>query len=255
MKVKWYETRKRWRLIVPARFTGTGKKQFILFKLKSDGEAEVRRILNRGSSSKPQISEADEAAFTLAKDEGLSPQQILDAIRLYKQQVLGVTKKATLQETADAFIKYQEHERRNIRTIYSDRQALRDKLIPALGGETPMTEVTLQKIENCIGAFPPGGTRKTLYIRVKKFINWVFREKYIATNLMAVSQRTNGTRIPKRWMWNRSGVFYSSPPDLSQSIPVKRPRSVISVCCRVTFLVGWQGSAIARSFAVTPVIL
>jgi hypothetical protein len=188
MKVKWYETRKRWRLIVPARFTDTGKKQFILFKSKSDGEAEIRRILNRGSSSKPQVSEADEAAFTLAKDEGLSPQQMLDAIRLYKQQVLGVTKKATLQEAADAFIKYQEHERRNIRTIYSDRQALRDKLIPALGGETPMTEVTLQKIENCIGAFPPGGTRKTLYIRVKKFINWAFREKYTATNLMAVSR-------------------------------------------------------------------
>src|ERR1700681_1676278 len=82
MKVKWYETRKRWRLIVPARFTGTGKKQFILFKSKSDGEAEIRRILNRGSSSKPQITEADEAEFTLAKDEGLSPQQMLDAIRL-----------------------------------------------------------------------------------------------------------------------------------------------------------------------------
>jgi len=93
MKVKWYETRKRWRLIIPARFTATGKKQFILFKSKSDGEAEIRRILNRGSSSKPQITEADEAAFTLAKDEGLSPQQMLDAIRLYKQQVLDVTKK------------------------------------------------------------------------------------------------------------------------------------------------------------------
>jgi hypothetical protein len=188
MKVKWYETRKRWRLIVPARFTGSGKKQFMLFKSKSQGEAEIRRILNRGSSSKPQITEADEAAFTLAKDEGLSPQQMLDAIRLYKQQVLGVTKKATLQEAADAFIKYQEHERRNIRTIYSDRQALRDKLIPALGTTTPMTEVTLKKIEDCIRAFPPGGTRKTFYIRVKKFMKWAWREGYTATDLMAGSK-------------------------------------------------------------------
>ena len=89
MKVKWYETRKQWRLIVPARFTGTGKKQFILFKSKSDGEAEIRRILNRGSSSKPQITEADEAAFTLGKDEGLSPQQMLDAIRLSRSSLIG----------------------------------------------------------------------------------------------------------------------------------------------------------------------
>src|SRR5271165_1273700 len=116
MKVKWYETRKRWRLIVPARFTDTGKKRFILFKSKLAGEAEIRRILNRGNSSKPQVSEADEAALTLAKDEGLSPQQMLDAIRLYKHQVLGVTKKATLQEAADAFINHQQHEQRNVRT-------------------------------------------------------------------------------------------------------------------------------------------
>ncbi len=188
MKVKWYETRKRWRLIVPARFTSTGKKRFILFKSKTEGEAEIRRILNRGSSSKPQISEADEAALTLAKDEGLSPQQMLDAIRLYKQQVLSVTKKATLEEACKAFIEHQQHEQRNVRTVWSDRQALRDKLIPALGATTPMTEVTLKKVEDCVGAFPPGGTRKTFFIRVKKFLKWAWREGYTATNLMAGSK-------------------------------------------------------------------
>jgi hypothetical protein len=36
--------------------------------------------LNRGSSSKPKVTEADEAAFTLAKDEGLSPHEYLEAI-------------------------------------------------------------------------------------------------------------------------------------------------------------------------------
>jgi hypothetical protein len=143
MKVKWYETRKRWRLIVPARFTDAGKKRFILFKSKLAGEAEIRRILNRGNSSKPQVSEADEAALTLAKDEGLSPQQMLDTIRLYKQQVLGVTKKATLQEAADAFINHQQHERRNVRTVWSDRQALRDKLVPA----SPVLSETSAKLK------------------------------------------------------------------------------------------------------------
>jgi hypothetical protein len=196
MKVKWYETRKRWRLIVPARFTGTGKKQFILFRSKTEGEAEVRRILNRGSSSKPQVTVADEAALTLAKDEGLSPQQMLDAIRLYKQQVLSVTKKATLEEACNAFIEHQQHEERNVRTVWSDRQALRDKLIPALAATTPMTEVTLKKVEDCIGAFPPGGTRKTLYIRVKKFFNWAFHEGYTATNLMA------GSKSADKWREN-----------------------------------------------------
>jgi hypothetical protein len=196
VRVKWYETRKRWRLIVPVRFTGTGKKQFILFKSKAEGEAEIRRILNRGSSSRPQISEADEAAITLAKDYGMSPEQYLDAIRLYKEQVLSVTKRATLEEACTAFLNHQQHEQRNVRTVWSDRQALRDKLIPALGAETPMTEVTLKKIDDCIGAFPPGGTRKTFYIRVKKFMKWAWREGYTATNLMADS------RSKDRWREN-----------------------------------------------------
>jgi hypothetical protein len=188
VRVKWYKTRKRWRIIVPARFTGTGKKQFILFKSKLEGEAEIRRILNRGNSSRPQISEGDEAAITLAKGYGMSPEQYLDAVRLYNDQVLSVTKRATLEEACVAFLKHQQHEQRNVRTVWSDRQALRDKLIPALGAATPMTEVTLKKIDDCIGAFPPGGTRKTFYIRVKKFFKWSWGQRYTTTNLMADSK-------------------------------------------------------------------
>ena len=54
---------------------------------------------------------------------------MLDSVRIYKAQVLGVTKKATLEEACNAFLEYQRHEQRNIRTIWSDRQALRDMLI------------------------------------------------------------------------------------------------------------------------------
>jgi hypothetical protein len=124
---------------------------------------------------KPQVTEADKAALTLAKAEGLSPQQMLDAIRMYKAQVLGVTKKATLEEACNAFLEHQRHEQRNIRTIWSDRQALRDKLIPVLGAATPMTEIILKQVEDCIEAYPPGGTRKTFFIRVKKLLTWAWR--------------------------------------------------------------------------------
>jgi hypothetical protein len=83
MKAKRYPARNNWRVLIPARFTDTGKQQARFFDSKTEAETEIRRILNRGNSSKPQVSEADEAAFTLAKDEGLSPQEYLDAIRLY----------------------------------------------------------------------------------------------------------------------------------------------------------------------------
>jgi hypothetical protein len=57
-----------------------------------------------------------------------------------------------------------------------------------------MTEVTLKKIDNCIGAFPPGGTRKTFYIRVKKFFKWSWGQGYTTTNLMADSKSEDRSR-------------------------------------------------------------
>ena len=62
-----YPTRKRWRLIIPARFTDDGKKQFKLFPTKQEGDSEIRRILHRAGSSKPQVTEADEGALTLQR--------------------------------------------------------------------------------------------------------------------------------------------------------------------------------------------
>ena len=125
---------------------------------------------------------------------------MLDAIRTYKAQVLGVTKKATLEEACNAFLQHQRHEQRNIRTIWSDRRRLRDKLIPVLGTATPMTEITLKQVEDCIEAYPPGGTRKTLFIRVKKFLTWAWREQYVASNLMA------GTQSADKWRENTEKI-------------------------------------------------
>src|SRR6476619_7698490 len=90
MKPILYKPTGKWRIIIPPSLTGTGKRQRRFFETKTAAEAEVRRILHRGNSSKPKVSESDEAAFTLAKEEGLSPQEYLDAIRLYKKMVKGV---------------------------------------------------------------------------------------------------------------------------------------------------------------------
>jgi hypothetical protein len=39
----WYETRNRWRIVIPARFTTSKKQEFKLFVKKEDAEAEIRR--------------------------------------------------------------------------------------------------------------------------------------------------------------------------------------------------------------------
>ncbi|HEY0790303.1 MAG TPA: hypothetical protein VGD78_04490 [Chthoniobacterales bacterium] len=76
----------------------------------------------------------------MARNAGLSPEQYLDAVRLYQRQILNVTKAATLEEAVQAFLQHQAHERRAVRTIGTDRALYRAKLIPGLGCTTPMTE-------------------------------------------------------------------------------------------------------------------
>jgi hypothetical protein len=183
VKVKWYAPRKCWKLIVPTRLTGTGKAQRLFFSTKQAGEAEARARL--AGSARPPITPGEDAALTLARNAGLSPEQYLDAVRLYQRQVLNVTKTATLEEAVQAFLQHQAHERRAARTIGTDRALYRAKLIPGLGCTTPMTEVTLKRIDACIHAFPPGTTRQTFYSRAKKFFTWAFRQGYTATDLMA----------------------------------------------------------------------
>jgi site-specific recombinase XerD len=102
--------------------------------------------------------------------------------------VKGVIKKATLEEAVAAFIAHQRHEQRNIRTIYSDGQALRRFNDALKGAKTPMTELDTDAVKAYIGSFPPGTTRRTHYARIKKFISWAFREKYTATDVMAGSK-------------------------------------------------------------------
>jgi hypothetical protein len=59
-----------------------------------------------------------------------------------------------------------------------------------------MTAIALKQVEDCIEAYPPGGTRKTFFVRVKKVLTWAWREQYTATNLMA------GTKSADNWRDN-----------------------------------------------------
>jgi len=195
MKAKRYPARNNWRVLIPARFTDTGKQQARFFDSKTEAETEIRRILNRGNSSKPQVSEADEAAFTLAKDEGLSPQEYLDAIRLYKKMVGGIEseKRVDLQTACEAFIERQKRENRNRRTIYSDGQALK-YLCQFAGWKLPLIELSEARINEYFDTMKPGGRRRTQHGRVKKFLNWCTETGYLVVNPMA--------KIKPRERWN-----------------------------------------------------
>jgi hypothetical protein len=160
-------------VLIPARFSDTGKKQARFFDSKTQAEAEIRRILNRGNSLKPKVTETEEAAFALAQDEGLSPLEYLEAIGLYKKMVGGIAseKRVDLQTACEAFIERQKRENRNRRTIYSDSQSLK-YLCQFAGWKLPLIELTDTRINEYFDTMKPGGPRRTQHGRVKKFLNW-----------------------------------------------------------------------------------
>ena len=103
--------------------TVSRKQEYKLFRTKEAAEAEIREILNRGSTQRTKISKQDEAALLLAQKYGLTPHQHLAAIQMYKEQIDKVTKFATVEECAAAFITDQEHENRSRLTLNGDRGA------------------------------------------------------------------------------------------------------------------------------------
>ena len=183
MKVKYYPARDCFRLVVPARFSDESKRQAKYFKTKEEGEIEIRRILARGNAARPQLNERQSAILTLAENEGLSFDQIGEALRHYRATVLNVSKRIQLLDMAEAFIERQKHEDRMPRTIDDDRQRL-NKFYNSFGNVDvcTLTEVGLR---HYLEQYPPGGNRRSHYKTVRKFIRWAHQSGYLAIDLMA----------------------------------------------------------------------
>jgi hypothetical protein len=183
MKVKWYETRNCWRVIVPARLTDTGKDQAKYFKTKEEGETEIRRIFGRGTSAKPQINDRQSAILSMAETEGLTIEDIQEAFRHYRATILNVSKRAHLFELVEKFLERQVHEGRAPRTLDDDRQRL-SKLCASFEN-IDVSRLTETGLRQYLEHYPPGSNRRSHYKAVRKFIRWAHESGYLAIDLMA----------------------------------------------------------------------
>src|SRR6201981_2265199 len=183
MKVKFYETRNCWRVIVPGRLTDTGKRQTKYFKTKELAEAEIRRIMGRGTSARPQLNDRQNAILSLAETEGLSLEEIQTAFRHYRATVLNVSKRAHLFELVEKFLERQVHERRAPRTLDDDRQRL--STLCAAFENIDVCRLTETGLRQYLEHYPPGSNRRSHYKAVRKFIRWAHESGYLAIDLMA----------------------------------------------------------------------
>lgn len=185
MKPNYFAPRNSWRLIIPARETGTGCRVVKYFKSKEDAEAAMRDVKRNGF--KPKVSDPEHAALSLAKTLGLSEHQFLEAVQHYKKTVLATKRSgATIHDAAVEFLKEVETEK-NVRTLYKYRSTLR-RLVMMLGPQTLMVELTREALEAYLDSFGPGTTRRAQYANVKRFINWSLEKGYLSVDPLANSK-------------------------------------------------------------------
>lgn len=185
MKVSFCKQHQKYRIIIPPRLTGTGKRELRFFADKKEAEAEARSIQNAGFDSAKDLTPTHTAAleFLNQKSGGKIPDlALLAKIYEHYEQTAITEKEGDLETVCVAFVTRQEHEEKNRRTIYSDRGVLR-KFTAALGPRTPMVQITTAKILAYINAMPPGTTRQSYYARIRKCMVWAWQEGYLATNL------------------------------------------------------------------------
>jgi integrase len=187
----------KWKFYIPPALTGTGRRQYQSFDTKAQAEAKIRLIRERGLDPAGGVQSDDFALLALIKKQfGNNAAEVIRNLDFARRTIGNIPpeKRVDLETACNAFIERQEREERNIRTIYSDRQAL--KYLCAFAGEkSPVTELTEAKINEYFDTMKPGGRRRTQYKNVKKFVNWCCGEGgYLVINPMA--------RLKPRDRWN-----------------------------------------------------
>jgi hypothetical protein len=183
VKAKYYPARDCYRIIVAARFSETGKEQSKYFKTKELAEAEIRRIMGRGTSAKPQFNDRQSAILSMAETEGLTIEDIQEAFRHYRVTVLNISKRAHLFELVEKFLERQVHEGRAARTLDDDRQRL-SKLCMSFEN-IDVCRLTETGLRQYLEHYPPGSNRRSHYKAVRKFIKWAHESGFLAIDLMA----------------------------------------------------------------------
>lgn len=193
MKIKRYPARNCYRLIVPRRYSESGKIERKYFKTRELAQFEIDRILRKGRfDPRIELSPDDAATIQLVRSElGGSLDGLLDIVRHHRLTVLNVQHQAHLFELVTKFIERQEREGRAPRTLDDDRQRL-NKFCHALTN-IDVTQLTEQSLRAYIDQYPPGGNRKSHHKTVRKFIRWAHQKGYLALDLMS--------RIPSMDKW------------------------------------------------------
>jgi integrase len=173
---------KPWRVIVPGRYSGTGKRKPFYFATKKEGEELIKSLKVQGRNALQSANPDHIAALRLISERlGGDLNELFRAVDFYLAN-RPQNGNLTLQAVVEMFIADQEHQGKKRKTVDTDRGRLK-KFLAEFGHRT-IGEVGQGDLVKWLLKHKPGTTRLGIYKAIHKFFGWAANSEIIKIDPM-----------------------------------------------------------------------
>lgn len=186
MKASFCKQHGKYRIIIPPKWTDTGKRQLRFFDSKAKAETAAKEIArNHGIDPAKKLS-SDEIALAQLIKKGYQgdPKKAFEALSQHLRMMEKIQKPGTtLEQACREYLDHHEHEKSHPVTIRKYRSTLKRFSADLKGHGLPIIEVTKDEVINVyLKRFGPGVTRMTQWSNLRAFFNWAVENQYLAAN-------------------------------------------------------------------------
>lgn len=179
--IKFANQKWPWRVVIPARYTETGKRKTEYFHTRAEAESRIAAIKLDGRAAvtgkrpEPTPQHIRQILEHAAAELGNDPAKILDAIRAYKTH--HAVKQATVRQAVELYLEW-----RKGRVSSSTHDADRWRLLRLVYAHSaiPLSVITTQDIEQFLDRC--GKNSRSIYKSLSPLFKWAKRYGYLASN-------------------------------------------------------------------------
>jgi hypothetical protein len=185
----------RWRVIVPARWSGTGKQKDRYFDTKSEAEKFISDTLKERKEHGKQAVTADERHWRhVAKTELGSVDQLRTVLDHWNKTGRGV-QVITAHDAAETFITHRDRDKLNPKTRDDIRWRLR--AFGSAFNSTPLHQIAPGRIEQYLSEYPAGWSRKSHHKRLLPFFAYAHRQRWLLESPMDELEPPDTPKSPR----------------------------------------------------------
>ena len=191
MEPNWYEARKCYQVIVPARLSENRKRCRRFFGTKAAAEKFILETKRRGSVEIAELAvEEKHVLGVIRQSEKYEPGLLLEAWQQFEKEGRGEARNLTVQQLAEMFLARQIAERRSPRTLGDDRWRL--NAFSSELGQLRAGVVKRADILAYLERMAPGTNRRSHHKTLRKLWRWACDLGHVEHDPMAKLKPLDG---------------------------------------------------------------